>query len=388
MKYYKCYRMALSLFILLFVSTNITAQSERILPVPAYIQQATFSCWAAAIRMVIDAGGRMSLTEMQIRQRAFPPNGIDQINELIGGTRTVDQLLWEIDQVFTDPFGQSLAILDVVTRIDQSFPIIVGWQEQNNPTNGHMVVIKGYRNVTYLWGVPTSGTIVYNDPFSGTTEALPIADFTNNVLYRWRETLVAKYPAVGPITVNISARVDIDRNNSTAQITQSPQSLTFRANASNFRMPITWNWNLMFPHSNGEYIAASWTQTTSNHQSIWNIPNFVLPSNYKWTYNFEGVILGRVSVTASDNVVWRSDMAPITYVPSGPLYPGVVVYADRIVSGTHAEVKAHELIIIRNVQFLPGSNITFRSGGRIDIGDGVNVQNGSNVNFIIDPSIW
>jgi hypothetical protein len=59
------------------------------------------------------------------------------------------------------------------------------------------------------------------------------------------------------------------------------------------------------------------------------------------------------------------------------LFPGTLVYENQIVTNPRPDVKAHELIITRNDQFAPGANISLKSGERIDITDGVTVQNGN-----------
>lgn len=74
------------------------------------------------------------------------------------------------------------------------------------------------------------------------------------------------------------------------------------------------------------------------------------------------------------------------YIP-GNLYPGIVVYENKNITNTQPEIKAHQIVITQNDQILLGGNITFRAGEKIDINDGVDIQNGSYTNFIIDPSI-
>ncbi len=151
---------------------------------------------------------------------------------------------------------------------------------------------------------------------------------------------------------------------------------------------MNWNWKLIFPHSDGDCTVASWTESSSKLQSTWNIPNFVLPAGYQWKYNFNGNIPGRVEVLVNDNAgpPAHEDAINVLYKPS-VTYPGTVVYENSTVSNTLPEVKAHESIITQYDQILPGGNITFKSGERITINDGITIQNGSTTNFVIDPSI-
>ena len=74
------------------------------------------------------------------------------------------------------------------------------------------------------------------------------------------------------------------------------------------------------------------------------------------------------------------------YVPSD-LYPGVLIYEDQTISSSQPDVRVHELLIMQNDLFLPGSNINLKSGKRFDIRDGVTIENGSVTNLIVDPAL-
>ena len=74
------------------------------------------------------------------------------------------------------------------------------------------------------------------------------------------------------------------------------------------------------------------------------------------------------------------DNVGVLYVPAN-LYPGYIIYENNTVSSARPEVKAHQMITTQNDQFLSGGNITFRAGERIDIKDGITIQNGSTDEF-------
>jgi hypothetical protein len=80
------------------------------------------------------------------------------------------------------------------------------------------------------------------------------------------------------------------------------------------------------------------------------------------------------------------DNVGVLYEPAN-LYSGNIIYENNTVSSAQPEVEAHQMITAQNDQFLSGGNITFRAGERIDIKDGITIQNGSTTNFTVDPSV-
>jgi hypothetical protein len=273
---------------------------------------------------------------------------------------------------------------EIVREINGGRPLLAGLTYMGG--EAHMVVIRGYSGTSGS----NIGNVIYNDPRDGVEHSLPYSDFILNNDFYWDETLVLTTNPRIPIPVSIGPNeyVQIDDFISTREITQSPQFLVFYAYKSG-DVPIEWRWKLIFPYTGGEYIAASWTYSSSNPQSLWNIPNFVLPTNYLWKYNFDGIIPGRVEVSVSDigGPPAHDDARNVIYIPSGPLYLGTVIFANETVSGTQPEIKAHELILIENSIFLYGSNINFKSGENIIIERGVDIRGDNIINFIVDPLI-
>jgi hypothetical protein len=138
---------------------------------------------------------------------------------------------------------------------------------------------------------------------------------------------------------------------------------------------------------NEDYIANQWTSNSTSSSSTWSITGFSLPTSFQWYYNYDGKIPGRVELDVLDSDGYHHlDNVGVVYVPTN-LYPGFIVYENNTVTSTQPEVKAHQVITTQYDQFLPGGNITFKSGERIDIKGGITIQNGSTTNFTIDPLI-
>jgi hypothetical protein len=383
----------LLLSVVLFTLFTSNAYSARELVISPYRQWGSNTCWAACSKMVLDAY-QFSKTEMEIRKWAFPPNGPDVTNQLSGTTKSTDKVFQNYGPIYSTftPFntssrGGNISQSDLTSEIDRGRPILSGRLiADGSPTgSGHMFLITGYTGS----GGSTAGKVIYNDPASGTRKEQTYAEFvrTGNG-YIWFETLRLTTNPRFPIPVGTGPKELVRINSGTAEITQSPQSLSYIAYKNGDHIPVNWNWKLIFPHSYGDCIVASWTVTGSNLQSTWNISNFVLPAGYQWKYNFDGKIPGRVEVLVNDNAgpPAHEDAINVLYTPN-ILYSGIIVYENNTVSNAQPEVKAHELIITQNDQFSPGGNITFKSGERIDINDGVTIQNGSTTNFTIDPLI-
>lgn len=132
---------------------------------------------------------------------------------------------------------------------------------------------------------------------------------------KWKETLrfttnprVPIPTGVGPAHVVLLQEYDC-----TEEITQSPQSLTFRAIKWG-DTPVSWEWKLVFPHSNGDAVVASWNTSTSQDDLTWNITNFTMPSNYDWIYQNDGRVAGRIEVICMDPD-YHFDAINIIYVP-------------------------------------------------------------------------
>lgn len=387
----------IGLFAILFIIVDTRAALE--LEIPPYRQWGKNTCWAACSYMVLkayNANGGLDIgnDEMKIRKWAFPPDGPDVTNQLSGTSNSTDKVLENFGSIYSrlEEFNRStqggnIKEFDLIWEIDHGRPILCGRLISDGSSTGrkHMLVIRGYTGS----GGSTAGMVIYNDPASGARGKQFYGEFVRKGNdYIWYQTLRLTTNPPQRIPVGIGPKELAQIHSGTSEITQSPQSLSYAAYKDGDHIPVNWNWKLIFPHSDGECIVASWTESSSTLQSTWNIPNFVLPAGYQWKYNFDGNIPGRVEILVNDNASppAHEDAINVLYKPS-IAYPGTVVYENNSVSNTLPEVKAHESIIAQYDQFLPGGNITFKSGERIDINDGITIQNGSTTNFIIDPSI-
>ena len=234
--------------------------------------------------------------------------------------------------------------------------------------------------------------VIFNDPDNGGSRRVKsYAEFvrTGNS-WAWYETLRLVTNPRTPIPLGFYDWCRI-YDDGTTTITPSTTSLSYTAGFHSVEMPpahpVLWSWKLVFVHATGDCIAQTWTSSSTNSELTWNISNFSLPIGYQWYYNYGGNIPGRVELDLLDSDGYHHlDAINVVYVPSS-LYPGFVVYEDNTVSSTQPEVKAHQMIITQNDQFSSGGNITFRAGERIDIKDGITIQNGSTTNFTVDPSV-
>ncbi len=365
------------------VSNSFAGKEFDIYPV---IQDQTLWCWAACCEMVHDAykvytyGSYGSGDQYDVADWAV--NGQNALNDIYGTSKSVDRVLWHFGSIGTD-YDLSTLWENYITReIDDGRPILAGIDLGGI---GHVVVIKGYTGS----GGFNVGNVIFNDPRPGTgRRELPYDDFAgeDGTSWKWNETLRLTSNPREPIPLGIgpSHRVRLQEYACTTEITQSPQSLSYRAYKSG-DSPVSWEWKLIFPHSYGEAVVASWNTTTSQRDLTWSIPNFTLPSNYDWSYSFDGKIVGRIEVVCMDPD-YHDDAINVMYVPSD-LYPGVLIYEDQTISSSQPDVRVHELLIMQNDLFLPGSNINLKSGERIDIRDGVTIENGSVTNLIVDPAL-
>jgi len=381
--------------ILLFVLNTHAALELVISP---YRQWGSNTCWAACSYMVLNAYqcSNIGSDEMQIRRWAFPPDGPDVTNQLFGTSVSVDAILINYGTIFSNPTpfnpstgGGNISEGDITDEIDGNRPVFCGRLISDGSPTGrkHMLLIIGYTGS----GGSDVNEVVYIDPANGQRLVDTYAQFVRlGNDYQWIESLRLITGPHYPIPTGPDDYVRI-RDGGTTTVTPSTRSLSYEAGYHYAGLPpsypVSWNWKLIFVHSGGNCIAKSWTSTSSASELTWNISNFYLPTGYQWIYNYQGKIPGRVELDLLDSDgCHHLDAINVIYVPSS-LYPGYVVYEGHTVSGTQPQVKAHQVIITQNDQFLSGSSITFRSGERIDIKDGITIRNGSTTNFTIDPSI-
>lgn len=370
----------ISVFLSISTISNVFAGKEfDIYPV---IQDQSLWCWAATCEMVLDAYDKENTAD-QYDVADWAVDGENQLNDISGTDKSVDQVLWEFGSIGTDYDLSTLWENYITDEIDDGRPIIAGIDLGGI---GHVVLIKGYTGS----GGFDIGDVIFNDPHDawGGRRLLSYDNFVgeDGTSWKWNETLRLTSDPREPIPLGVGGDhiVRLQDNDCTQEITQSPQSLSYRAYKSG-DTPTSWEWRLVFPHSGGEAVVESWNTTTSQKDLTWNIPNFTLPTYYYWSYSFDGKIVGKIEVVCMDPD-YHDDAINVIYVPSD-LYPGTLIYEDKTISSAQPDVRVHELLIMRNDQFLPGGSINLKSGNRIDIRDGITIENGSATNLIIDPAL-
>jgi hypothetical protein len=377
---------------LIITSANYKIYSDREMGIPSCTQELSNTCWAACSYMVLNAYG-YSTTQEQIV--IWATNGANVGNGLIGSNHTVDQILVHFGSIFPGTFTETnddgygnISKSDLSTEIATGRPIIANVRLVLNGSP-HDLLIKGYTGS----GGEDVTDVIYNDPIDGQRKQKTYAAFvssSNPGGFTWKNTLRLATNPRTPIPQGFYDWARIS-DGGTTTITQSTTSLSYTAIFYNVDIPpshpVSWDWKLKFVHSEGDCIARSWTSTSTNSQLTWSISNFSLPSGYQWSYTYDGKIPGRVELDLLDSDGYHHlDAINVMYVPSD-LYPGVLVYEDESVNNTRSDVRAHQLLIMQNDQFLPGGNISLKSGERIDIKDGIILNNGGLTNIIVDPTL-
>lgn len=288
-------------------------------------------------------------------------------------------------KIFGISYDGYASIYDIKDEIDGTnssigrVPMVAVWDV--TPGDDHMVLIIGYNGNNVIFNDPENASVSYSWSYQ---------DFNYKANVRsWKQYLRLDSRPPTPIPTGTGPNELVLITSAPTTISQTPQTLSFTAYKYGDHIPVTWTWRLIFPHLSDDCVTATWTSNSSDRTSNWNISNFVLPIGYKWKYNFEGNIPGRIEVLVADNAgpPAHDDAKDIVFTPS-TLYPGRIDYEYMTISSQQPEVKAHEMITLRQDQFNSGTNIDLRSGFRIDITDGVTINNGSSVDFVIDPSLW
>jgi len=359
-------------------------------------QNGDATCWAACCEMILDAYDDY-VTQSTIVNWAV--GGQDVGNELTGRPTAVDMVLEHFGDIECNHTGPNLdgygniSKDDLTWEIDRGRPAIASWMYPDAPDpedcTKHSLLIIGYTGS----GGSDVGDVIFNDPVDGgSRRQRSYAEFVRRGNeYAWRETLRLTSNPLVPIPTPIGGgdeNVVIYEEESTAEITESTHSLTYSAGKSGQYTPTCWRWKLVFPHSSGYAVVASWSPTVSDWITTWNVENFTMPTGFDWKYNFDGKIPGRVEVEVDDESgspsCWNS--MDVLYIPD-ELYPGVLIYEEQTISGPEPVVKAHERLIVRDDQFLAGADISLKSGERLDVEGGVTISKGAIVDFVVDPSL-
>lgn len=334
--------------------------------------------------MVLNAYGE---SEDQYDCASYAVSGRQEAVSISGKINSVDKVLaWASTGDIGTEYNQSTLYQNILTTaLDLRRPVIAGIILSSNAA--HMVVITGYTN---------AGNVIFKDPsnayYPTGRRELSYSAFagTQGSSWCWNETLRLTTAPRKPIPLGINDWCRI-YDGSTTTITPSTTSFSYTAALHSVELPpahpVLWSWKLVFTTQNGDYVVNSWTSNSTSSTLTWNITGFALPSNLQWYYNYDGKIPGSVQLDVLDSDGYHHlDNIGVFYVPVS-LYSGFIIYENNIVSNAQSEVKAHQMITVQNDQFLSGSNITFRAGERIDIKDGITIQNGSITNFTIDQSV-
>jgi hypothetical protein len=262
-------------------------------------------------------------------------------------------------------------------------PLIAIWKMSSG--DEHAVLIIGYSGNIIIFNDPEDGDsavprqLTYDQFKSGTLDGIPHF-FVKFIRLQNRPPT--------PIPLGTGSNEFVNINSYTSLISQVPQTISFSAQKGGDHTPNTWTWRLLFPHDGGDYLAASWSYSSSQFSSAWTIYDFALPLGYNWKYNFDGKISARVEVVVNDNngPPAHVDSRIVYYQPS-QLYPGRIDYVYQTVSSPQTDLVAHENINAKIDQFLNGSSISLRSGNSIELNDGITIQNGGVVNLIVDQNL-
>lgn len=341
--------------------------------------------------MVLDAYGE---TEDQYDCANQFVGGRQETVTMSGKVNSVDKVLaWASagSNTIGTKYDQSTLYQQYLTAaLDLRRPVIAGIILSNNAA--HMVVITGYSGT----GGSNAGDVIFKDPsnayYPTGRRTLSYSKFEGTVgsSWCWNETLRLTTAPRNPIPTGMYDWCRI-YDGGIINITPSATSLSYTAGFGSFDTPpahpVSWTWNLVFVHSYGDCIARTWTSTSTANTSTWNITGFSLPTGYDWYFNYDGNICGRVELDVLDSDGYHHlDNVGVFYLPSNQ-YSGYIIYEDNTVSSSQPEVKAHQMITTQNDQFNSIGTITFRAGEKIDIKDGITINNGSTTNFIVDPSI-
>jgi hypothetical protein len=309
---------------------------------------------------------------------------------LSGEGNSVDEVLWHFGSISgnytplpSDGQG-NISQYDLTYEIDDGRPIIAAIVIDDGGTYLHDVLIKGYTGS----GGYSAGNVIFNDPGNGGRRrelSYPMFVRTGNS-WGWYETLRLVTNPRSPIGTGVGPehRVLLLEESCTQEITETTQSLQYRAYKYG-DPPVEWEWELVFPHSSGYAVVASWTTNSSQDDLTWHVSDFSLPLSYDWKYTYDGYIPGRIQVVCHDPD-YHDDAINVLYKPDD-LYPGALIYENKTVTGMQPVVRAHEFILLKNDLFLSGADVVFASGEDITIEDGITFDDGSYIDFVIDPNL-
>ncbi|MBN2604003.1 MAG: C39 family peptidase [Candidatus Thermoplasmatota archaeon] len=374
--------------IVIVISFIKTSFADLNLVINILPQEHTLTCWASVCRMVLAAYG---ITKTETQVMTYATSGANVTNQLYGSDFSCDGILKYFGtqaSVSISSAGRSnaMSFSEIVTQINDNRPIII--LRSKADMSSHMLLITGYRY--------NPERIIYNDPEPVNTgrqaqEMLyttMVRDPANVTIYcrnTLRITDNPPQPIPTPVNPPPSYWVAVDYNG-TFEIAPTTTVLNYPCTRS-FSNSATWTCDVKFLTSDGYQSVKSWSTLNTTAQYVtWSTNNFSMSQGYPWLYSLDGKLHGKVEtvVTYSGNTVQHC--RSVTFTPSN-LYPGCLLYKDKIISSNQADVKAHEELTLINDTFNSGT-VNFKSGDQINIENGVTINNGSVDNFTIDQSVW
>lgn len=349
---------------------------KKVLPITPVQQTGSLTCWAACCQMIL-AWWTITVSEDQIVEWAT--GGADKTNFLQGGPdKACDLILKHFGRLDSYVSSGKGTMLEIESNININRPIIAAWASKTGEP-GHMLLIIGYDNKT--------NEVYFIDPKRGAVLKCSIGLFQESDVHKWNGYLRMLTPNNNPgpfdgvCVYTDSAKIIVHQGTAS-----SFDGKFVKASGSNAFVD-SWDWTLRFFHSGGEYGAASITGLSGYDYCTWNVSGFTLPSGYLWNYNYNGEVVGDITVSVVDSDGYpHSDTKTVFFTPQN-MFPGVVTYASQTVTTSQPDVEAHYRVELLYDQFQPGGDITFRAGQEINIGNGVTFENGTVVDFVIDPSL-
>lgn len=358
---------------------------NAILPINPIQQELSFTCWAAVCEMVIEYWYKQ-ITQEEIV--IWAADGANEVNWLTGTSKSCDKIVFYLPEsspgflqtLWTNSYLDKNLVADETNKYYR--PIFAGLEDLDNTNPGrHIVLIVGC--------YPTTNNIVYNDPdidpqkFGQHTEYYHY--FKKGVERKWIQSLqiITNHSNPGPFD-------GVTPPDGPDQLSYPGMESTYNSRfvqAPGSEATVTlWQWDMEFHYFDGIYnIPGDFSSLPLS--SSCHFPAFILPTGYKWKYTSDGNIYGYVKVNVLDSDGYYHDnFKYIEYTPQDK-FPSILWYAYKTISTSQPEVKAHYTIDLYGDQLLPGCSITFSAGTTINIIDNVTIENGSIVNFNVEPNL-
>jgi hypothetical protein len=368
--------------IVLLLSLSVFG-TQTILTVPYVMQLSDNTCWAADCKMVLNYyqyntayteiwnyGTQGDDVATDLCFDADPYYSAGSIIDYFGS------IAYNCADAGTVPF--STLNTDIATYGE---PIVA---VERLSSRGHGVVIMGVD--------PANSQILYADPDAAYGGEFwdGYSHFCSNSTWYWSGYLEMQDSPPGWVVGVLSY----------VTITSGPTAFTDPAGASTYTSQFInsdnppayagcWNWALKFEYAGGEYTAISSGSINCNQNSSqWYTAAFSLPSSgYTWVRNQNGLVMGQVRVSTTDNDgVYHSAYENVTYAKQ-PLIPDGKILENVTISNAAPEVDVHHCIIADTLNVQSGGSVTLKAGTCITIYNNMTVSNGGALTLTIDPTL-